>query len=98
MMYIFFLFLFEALYSGRPFCIDIDYCTYDIYGLWKVFMVVYLWLCVWICIYGCRFMGSYGCISGCMAVFFGYVFMAMAMCLWLGVWVSGLDPPRGPVQ
>ena len=88
-----FLFPFGALYFGRPFCIDmgcidIGYCIYDICGLWTVFVVMYFW----ICIYGYAFMVM------CMHVF-GYVFLAMClgMCFWLCVWLSGLDPPRGPV-
>jgi hypothetical protein len=30
-------------------------------------------------------MGLYGCVF-------------MAMCLWLCVWILGLDPPRGPIH
>jgi hypothetical protein len=63
-----FLSSFGALYSGQTFCVymgctDIDYCIYDICGLWMVlvffygyvfmamcmdvFMDMYLWLCIY---------------------------------------------------
>jgi hypothetical protein len=78
-------------------CTDIDYCIYDICGLWMVLVFfygyVFMAMCMdefmdmylWLCIYGY----GYGCV-------YGHVFMVMY--LWLCVWVSGLDSPRGPVR
>ena len=113
MMYLFFVFFFYLgpCIPARHFCIDmgyidIGYCTYDIYDLWlciygygcvygHVFTGLYFWICVYGYVYGCVyghvFTGLYFWIC-----VYGYVFMAM--CLWLCVWVSGLDPPRGPVH
>ena len=50
--FFFLLFLFGALYFGRPFCIDIEYCIYGICGLWTVFVV-------WVYVYGYVFVDMY---------------------------------------
>jgi hypothetical protein len=67
-------------------CTDIEYCIYDICGLWTVFVVcvygfVFTAMCLDMCLWMC--LDMYGCVSGCV---YGFV------------WISGLDPPRGPVQ
>jgi hypothetical protein len=54
---------FVALYSGQTFCVymgctDIDYCIYDICGLWMVLVFFYGYVhgyvygCVWVCVWG----------------------------------------------
>jgi hypothetical protein len=83
------LFSFVALYSGQTFCVymgctDIDYCIYDICGLWMVLVFFYGYVhgyvygCVWVCVWGYVYTGP--------------------MCMGLCVWIPGLDPPRGLVQ
>jgi hypothetical protein len=64
-----FLSSFVALYSGQTLCVcmgctDIDYCIYDICGLWMVLVFFYgyvflamcmdvcLWMYVWVCVWG----------------------------------------------
>jgi hypothetical protein len=53
---------FVALYSGQTFCVymgctDIDYCIYDICGLWMVlvffhgYVYGYVYGCVWVCVW-----------------------------------------------
>jgi hypothetical protein len=59
MYFCLFLFSFVALYSGQIFCVymgctDIDYCIYDICGLWMVLVFFYGYVhgyvygCVWV--------------------------------------------------
>jgi hypothetical protein len=54
---------FVALYSGQTLCVymgctDIDYCIYDICGLWMVLVFFYGYVhgyvygCVWVCVWG----------------------------------------------
>ena len=88
-----FFFLFGALYFGRPFCIgmgctDIDYCIYDICGLWMALVFFYVYGHV----YRCMFMDV--CLWTCLGMCLG---LCLGSYLWLRVWVSGLDPPRGLV-
>ena len=69
----------------------------SVYGY--VFMAMCMDMCLRICVYGYVFMAM--CMDMCFWMYgcvFGYVFMATAMYLWLCVWVSGLDPPRGLVH
>jgi hypothetical protein len=68
-------------------CTDIDYCIYDICGLWMA--LVYFYGYVYGHVYGCMFMDV--CLWMCLG-------MCLGLHLWLCVWVSGLDPPRGLVQ
>ena len=61
----------------------------------------YLWLCIYSYVYGCVYghvfmdLGFWMCLGMC---FWLSVWMCLGMCFWLCVWLSGLDPPRGPVQ
>ena len=92
MMYFLFffslLFSFGALYSGQTFCVymgctDIDYCIYDIWGLWMALWFTFMVICMDMCMDVCLWM--------CLGMYLG-------LHLWLCVWVMGLDPPRGLVQ
>jgi hypothetical protein len=87
---------FGALYSGQTFCVymgctDIDYCIYDICGLWMVLVFFYGY--VYGYVYGCMFMDVFMDMFGYV---FGYVFGSYVF--GLCVQIPGLDPPRGLVQ
>jgi hypothetical protein len=62
MYFCLFLSSFVALYSGQTLCVymgctDIDYCIYDICGLWMVLVFFYGYVhgyvygCVWVCVW-----------------------------------------------
>ena len=64
-------------------CTDIDYCIYDICGLWMA--LVYFYGYVYGHVYGCMFMDVFGYV-------FGFTFMAM--CMGIGSRVSILREAR----
>jgi hypothetical protein len=80
-------------------CTGIDYCIYDIHGLWLVFVVMCLWICVWMCLWACIYGFGFVWASG-LDPSRGLVQQILGLTSPWGLLSSllGITPPRGPFQ